>query len=73
MTRQVSWLPDHTTAVPSQNGDPSDLSIPVELTAFVPGYSGGGRAGFSPASLLAYKGTEPLTYMYERFSFLHAR
>jgi hypothetical protein len=43
--RQVSWLPDRPPAGPSQ------APGPVDLPAFVPGYSGGGRTGFSPASL----------------------
>ena len=58
---QVSWLPDHPTPGPSHTADPTldssrDDRRRIEgsvqwLPGFVPGYSGGGRAGFSPASL----------------------
>jgi|MGYP001816170263 hypothetical protein len=59
---QVSWLPDHSTPGPSHTADPSPWSPDDDhrrrigasvqwLPGFVPGYSGGGRAGFSPASL----------------------
>ncbi len=42
---QVSWLPDRPPV------DPSRALRPVVASTFVPGYSGGGRAGISPASL----------------------
>ena len=58
---QVSWLPDHPTPGPSHTADPTldssrddrrRIECSVQwLPGFVPGYSGGGRAGFSPASL----------------------
>ena len=58
---QVSWLPDHPTPGPSHTADPvldtsrddrQRIESSVQwLPGFVPGYSGGGRAGFSPASL----------------------
>jgi hypothetical protein len=59
---QVSWLPDHSTPGPSHTADPSSVSPRDDqrrrietsvqwLPGFVPGYSGGGRAGISPASL----------------------
>jgi hypothetical protein len=43
--RKVSWLSRHPPAVPSQ------ALRPVDCSAFVGDYSGGGRAGFTPASL----------------------
>jgi hypothetical protein len=51
--QQVSWLPDR----PPADLPGSALAVPVVCSAFVPGYSGGGRAGFrgglssTPASL----------------------
>src|SRR5471032_1888528 len=51
---QVSWLPDRPRPAPSRRRDRSrrtDLSPPVDLAVRVPGHSGGGRAGISPASL----------------------
>ena len=33
---------------------PSQARRPVDLSDFVPGYSGGGRAGITPASLMAF-------------------
>src|SRR4029077_16503779 len=56
--RQVSWLPDRPTPGPSHAGDPCLDRLPCSGTSgFVPGYSGGGRAGISPASL--FKTREP--------------
>ena len=51
---QVSWLPDRPRPAPSRKRDRplgTDLSPPVDLAGRVPGHSGGGRAGISPASL----------------------
>lgn len=51
--QKVSWLPRHPPAVPSQ------ALRPVDLTVVVGGYSGGGRAGFAPASLGSARTCEP--------------
>jgi hypothetical protein len=50
--KQVSWLPDLPTPGPSRVSNPlGDPPHAVASSGFVPGYSGGGRAGFTPASL----------------------
>src|SRR5205085_12186457 len=58
---QVSWLPDHPRRTPSQRlvrrQWVSDLS--VARVRSVPGHSGGGRAGITPASLFGGAGRAP--------------
>ncbi len=57
---QVSWLPDRSTRRTFPGSRPTDGVSAIRAAqwlrillnpAFVPGYSGGGRAGISPASL----------------------
>ena len=48
MQLQVSWLPDHRSAAPSQDGTEPSQWLPA---ASLPGHSGEDRAGIAPASL----------------------
>jgi len=52
--QQVSWLPDRPRVdLPARLCRVDTTNACSGFSTFVPGYSGGGRAGFSPASLLS--------------------